>query len=432
MCRFAPILVVVFSCLFISSCSKDKDDVKPTIIVHSPVYLQQINGMDTVQILATISDNRNIEWVKVSLRNTNDIPVLSTITKKPATADYELNVMYFFDDIHLASGQYYFDISASDGENITTQYIDILLDETPKIRNGIFVFSNTGSQTDISLLANNFNSSFYSSLNGDYLDAAVNSYDQQLIHTSSISGSISSIDLKSGGLAWNVPINSSPPTPYFMGFLYDNQNIYLGKRNGIIQGYDNNGAANYGATAYPNYYMESALVHEDYYLVTEQHLISGSAVKLVLYWMASGIEVKQLNLNEDVKGMYSYGANELILITNNTSSMGKLDFYNIPSGLSSSPFTIGVGYIDDCVEISNGIYLVASGGDIILINANNFSTLPYLSGIGANKLKYDYLTNELFVTSGNMLTIYDYTSKALKGNYIHSSSILNVDFWYNK
>ncbi|PJA06311.1 MAG: hypothetical protein COX70_09685 [Flavobacteriales bacterium CG_4_10_14_0_2_um_filter_32_8] len=431
MIRFIKIIIVV-SCVFISSCSKDKDDVKPTIVVHSPSNMQQINGIDTVQILATISDNSNIEWVKVSLRNSNDIPVLSSITKKPNTTDYELNVMYFFDDIHLASGQYYFDISASDGENTTTKYVDILLNETPKTRNGIFVFSNIGSQTDISLLDNNFNSSYYSSLNGDYLDAAVNSYDQQLIHTSGIIGSVSAINLKSGGLAWNVPIITSPPTPYYMGFLYDNQHIYLGKRNGIIQGYDNNGAANYGANAYPNYYMESALVHENYYLITEQHLISGSAVKLVLYWMASGIEVKQLNLNEEVKGMFSYTSNEIILITNDASSMGKLDFYSISVGLSSSPFSIGVGFIDDCVAISNGIYLVASGGDIILINANNFSTLPYMTGVGANKLKYDELTNELLVINGNLLTIYDYTSKALKGSYTHSTTILNVAFWYNK
>ena len=131
MIRFIKIIIVV-SCVFISSCSKDKDDVKPTIVVHSPSNMQQINGIDTVQILATISDNSNIEWVKVSLRNSNDIPVLSSITKKPNTTDYELNVMYFFDDIHLASGQYYFDISASDGENTTTKYVDILLNETPK------------------------------------------------------------------------------------------------------------------------------------------------------------------------------------------------------------------------------------------------------------------------------------------------------------
>ena len=432
MLRFIQIVIVSFSLIFMSSCSKDKDNVSPAIVVHSPLNMQQLNGIDTVQILATISDNKNIEWVKVSLRNSNDIPVLSTITKKPTTADYELNVMYFFDDIHLASGQYYFDISASDGENITTKYIDILLNETPKTRNGIFVFSNTGSQTEISLVDNNFNASFYSSINGDYLDAAVNSYDQQLIHTSSIVGSVSAINLKSGGLAWSVPIITSPPTPYYMGFLYANQDIYLGKRNGIIQGYDNNGTANYGANAYPNYYLESALVHENYYLVTEQHSIAGSAVKLVLYWMASGIEVKQLNLNEDVKGMYSYTANEIILITNDASSMGKLDFYTISVGLSSSPFSIGVGFIDDCVEISTGIFLVASGGDIILINANNFSTLPYLTGVGVNKLKYDYLTNELFVSNGNVLSIYDYTSKVLKGSYTHSNPILNIAFWYNK
>ncbi len=217
-----------------------------------------------------------------------------------------------------------------------------------------------------------------------------------------------------------------------MGFLYDNQNIYMGLRNGVVQGYDNNGSPNYSAGANPSHYVESSLVHENNYYVTEQRAISGGSVDLVLYWMASGAMVQQSAINEDIKGVYSQTSSTIVLLTNDVALNGKLTFYDIPSGLTSSPFAINVGQIDDCLEISAGVYLVAEGGDITLINANSWSKSSYLTGIGANKIWYDELTNELFVANGNSLDIYDYSSKNFKGNYIHTGVIKDVVFWYNK
>jgi hypothetical protein len=426
--RFLKFLFIIF----ILSCSKDKDEIKPSITVHAPVYMQQINGIDTVKVLATIADNINIEWVKVSLRDNNDISVLSTVTEKPSTKDFTLNIPYFFNDIHLASGQYYFDVSASDGENITTKYVQIIYNEVGRIRNGIFVFSNTGNISDIYKLDNNFIGNFYQSINGDYLGSAVNSYDQQLIYASGVSGAVSAINLNSGSIVWDLPIATSPPTPFYMGFMYNEQTIYLGERNGGINGYNNYGLASYGSISNTGNYMENAFVHNETYLVTEQQSISSNTVKLVLYWIASGVQSQQVTLNEDVKGIYSQSPNSVILFTNDASLTGRIIFYDIPSGSTSSPFTINVGQIDDCIEISAGIYLVVHSGDITLINANNFSTIPYLIGVGANKIKYDYSTNELFVVNGSSLEIYDYSSKTLKGNYNHPNNILNVAFWYNK
>lgn len=427
-------IAVVFI-VFLFSCSKDKDETLPTIVIHAPVHLQQINGIDTIQVLATITDDRNLESVSVSLRDGNDIPVLPTISKSPNARDYELNVFYFFDNVHLPSGQYDFAINASDGENTNTKYVTIFLNETPRVRKGIFVISNGGNFSDVYYLDSIYNGSFYNSINGDYLGTAVNSFDQQFIHASGITGSISSIDLNSGGNIWNIPIINSPPTPFYTGFLYSNQSIFLGKRNGGIQGYNRYGAANFNSSPNTGFYMESAIVHEtniNSYLVAEEKSIAGSFVKLRLYWMSSGVFVQQVDVNSDIKGIYSQTQGTIILLVNDATSNGKLLFYDISSGQTSSPFNINVGQIDDCIEISTGVYLVAEGGNLTLINANNYSTLPYLTGIGASRLWYDDLTNELFVANGSSLSIYDYSSKGLKDTYTHTDVIKEVVFWYNK
>ena len=322
---------------------------------------------------------------------------------------------------------YYFDISASDGENVTHKQIEVNLNEVAKIRRGIFLLSNNAVVSDITYLDNSFNGSFYQSINGNYLGSAVNSYDQQLLHVASNNASITSIDLKSSNLAWNVSSFSS-----FTGFLYDDRHVFVGLNNFTFKGYDRFGASNFNGTANANSYVESALIHEDYYYVTEQKVIASSNVNLVLYWRASGVEVQQVAINEDVMGIFSKSANQIVLLTNDVTQNGKVVFYDIPSGLKSSPFSINIGKIDDCLEISNGVYMVAENGNVKLINVNNFTTTPYLNSVSANKIKYDVFTNELFVINGSTVTVYDYSSKSIKGTYTHTSNVMNINFWYNK
>jgi hypothetical protein len=423
---FKPMLIGIFL-LFIFSCSKDKDETAPVINVTAPVNGQFINGKDTVKVLATISDDKNLDWVKVSLNNSNGIAVISTTTENPSDKNYQLNTSYFVDDVHLASGLYYFDISASDGENVTRKQIEVNLNEVAKTRNGMFVVSNNGATSDITFLDNNYNGSFYQSINGKFLGSAINSYDQQFVHAASNSAGITSIDLKSTNTVWNV----SAINP-FTGFLYDDRHVFVGLSNFSFKGYDRFGVGNFNGTTNANSYIESAIVHKDYYYVTEQKVIASSNVNLVLYWRASGVEAQQVAINEDIIGLFSTSANQIVLLTNGVSQMGKVVFYDIPLGLKSSPFSINIGKINDCIEISNGVYLTAAGGNLVLVNVNNFTTLPYLNSVAANKIKFDFLTNELFVINGSTITIYDYSSKSIKGTYTHTSNVLNVNFWYNK
>ena len=68
----------------------------------------------------------------------------------------------------------------------------------------------------------------------------------------------------------------------------------------------------------------------------------------------------------------------------------------------------------------------------MLVNANNYSTLPYLSGINANKIKYDAFSNELYVIDNNIITAYDFSSKNVLFSYTHTSTVVDLVFLFNK
>ncbi len=330
------LLLLYVTVFFICSCSKDSDELKPTLVINSPTHLQEVNGVDTVQVIATVSDDKNIDFVSVSLRDENDIPVLSTITKTPNTKDYELNVLYFFDDIHLPSGQYDMRISASDGENTTTKYVQILLNETPINRSGTFVISNTGSVSDIYFLDNAFGGTFYTTVTGDYLGGAVNSFDQQLLHASSGSlpgANIHSINLQSGVGLWNIPISSSPPLPYYNSFMYENRTLYLGKDQGGVDGYGSNGVGSYNGSVLSGFQVGAMLLYDNV-LVTEQQSVSSNAVQLIPYWLASGFPT---NINatftpgEDVLEMFTKTSSEIVVFSNDVGLNGNLTYTKLIS-----------------------------------------------------------------------------------------------------
>ncbi|MCB0402731.1 MAG: hypothetical protein KDD41_11645 [Flavobacteriales bacterium] len=418
--------LLTLSAIIFSSCSKEEDNFRPTITVTSPSPSLVIQTPDTIIVKASIKDDHTIETVHVYLEDEQGNPVLSTISANPNTGSYELAEPFYFNDLHLPSGYYYFKFRAYDGKNTATETIKVIVNEATKTRNGIFLADDAGGTNNIYLLDNAFQASNYNSYPGNFLSMAVNSYHQRLMVVPGTTGNYISVDLNSGNPSW-----TSSPSNSVTGFITDQNYSYLGFSNGDIKRYNTSGASNFHGSANPGYYVEAAAIHDDY-LVCEEQAISSSDVQLVLRWLASGATAQQASINEDILGIYTRDPNTLILITNNSSALGNLIFYDISTGLTSSPFAINTAKIDACTEISEGQYLVAENGDLTLINANNFSTLTYLTGIPATLLQYDELTNELWVANGNQLSIYNYPTKTLKGSYTHSSTMKGLDFWYNK
>lgn len=426
---------LIFSFIVLSfyffSCSKEKDETSPKITITNPVNSQQIYGVDTIQIVLNVADDINIESVQVSLKDANDIVVGQSIVKRPNLKKYSLNELFYLNEIHIESGVYYFDISASDGENTTRKYVEVNLNEVSKYREGIFLSSYNSVSSDVYLMDNSFQTNFYKNYVGDVLGIAVNSYHQQLIHTCYTVGAMVATDIFTKNPEWTIAAQSST-TPYFTSVLMGNDNkVYTGYYDGRFKAFNASGSASINGLANQNFYIEQSALLGDFY-VTEQQSIPVGQVKIVLNWAVSGVQFHQATVNEDIKGIYQHSNNEIILLTNTTSNTGNVAFYYLSTGLIGHPFSVSIGKIEDCVEISSGLYLVAEGNNLTYINTNNYTTLPYLSGVSADLLRYDSFSNELFVVSGNQLTIYDYSSKAVKSIYVHSANILDLDFWYNK
>lgn len=422
--------ITLFLALSFFSCQKDVDDVKPTIDVSSPTYLQSFDGFDTLQIVANITDDQNIELVRVSLKDMDGAIVLSSISKSPNTKSFLLDVPYFFDDIQLSSGEYTFDISAFDGENTKHIYIPILYNEIGRERERIVVMDNNGATTHITQLDNAFNTWSQYSITGDFIGGFVNSYDQQIITASS--DEVKAFDASSNMLSWNVSTINT-----YQEVFFNDRDLYVSLLNGQIKSFDRNGNAKFEVLANLNFFGESGLVFENVFL-SEQKAISGNSTKMVVYWIASELERHQRLLTEDVVKMYSFSSDKAILFGNELlTSSPKIRIYDVISNslsiFSDLPSVIlDPNPIEDCVQISSNTYLILQNGLITRVDVGANLASAYMTVNGATGIEYDALTNQLFIISGNVLDVYNYSSQVLQGNYIHGSPILKVGFLYNK
>ena len=423
-------IYLVLLTLFFSCKKEEIDNKSPTISILLPLQNQIFTALDTIQVRGIITDNIGITSFSISLRNSNNINVLLGISKNLSTITYNLNEQIILDDLYLTSGSYTLKMSAFDGVNQTDSYIPLTINEFPKTRNGFFVFSNSGSINQVSKLSNALIATSFSISYGDFLNGLVNSYSHEVITCPSSTGNFSSYDIAVGSENWNL-FNNASGLPNFTGIDQYNHEIYVAFYNGNIRSYLNSNVPEFSGFSLVNSYARKFYVHVNNLLITEQPEISGGKIRLVSYYLASGAIKDNVELNEDVVSMFDFSANEVVLFSN-ASGNGKIKVYNINSNSTWQPFALNTGTISSCTELCRGIYLIAQNGNVITVNMNNFTFSTYLSAVNATIVKYDVVTNEVVVTGGNILTVYDYSTKSIKGTYTHSNIILAFDFWYNK
>lgn len=421
---YLVLLILFFSCK-----KEEIDNQSPTISILLPIQNQTFTAFDAIQVRGIITDNIGITSFSISLRNSNNINVLNGVSKNISAATYNVNEQIILDDLYLVSGSYTLKISAFDGVNQTDSYIPLTINEFPKTRNGFFVFSNSGSSTQIIKLNNGLNPTFFASLAGDFINGIVNSLNQQVYSCGSVTGDLVTLDANTANQSWIINNNASG-FQNFTSISQHERDIYVGYFNQNINSYSKNGVSKFSAMAFVNNYTTLLYVHDNNLLFTEQKEISTAVTRLVSYYLTGFVKDNVL-LNEDVISFFSYSTNEVILFSN-AAGNGKIKVYNINSNSTWQPFALNTGTISSCTEVSRGIYLITQNGNVITVNMNNFTCSTYLSAVNSTIVKYDVVTNEVVVTSGNILTVYDYSTKSIKGTYIHSNTILAFDFWYNK
>ena len=187
-CRFCLLFqranyawLVLLSFLLAAGCKKrNQDEVFPSIRIDSPTIGQMFFYLNTIDINASITDDRKLESVIVEVTNAQNVRYLESKTFYPDDKTFELNYTITHDDLILPSGTYYIRIRSSDGENETTVFREIQLIEAPRILERVFIIRDIGVATAIDTLQGGILSPCIT-YPQSYLFGGIDSHSQQLV-----------------------------------------------------------------------------------------------------------------------------------------------------------------------------------------------------------------------------------------------------------
>ena len=428
--KYFNLAIILLSFLF--SCKKD-DVNGPVIKFNTPAENQTYNVYDPVTVNASVSDETKISSISVSLVDAQQNPAHVTIAVPVTGSSMTFNILYILDNIHLESGQYFILISASDGKNDSHAYQKINIIAVPKVLKKIYVTSKTsGLQTNLSAVDSAFATIVpIHNFTGDYIGSCVSSYYQQGYMCGNYTGNFQGIDLSNSNVKFSFsPIVSS--NPYFTGFYNDDKTNYVSRYDGFIKGYDYLGNVVYGATTLTDYYSEHICFNNSY-LISEQQDITSSAKMLVTYFPTSSLE-KNCFLSQDVVAFCEKDVSD-VFVFGNSAGQGVIQLFDrINNNLwSPYPFPLAAGTVLSAVKIDPDTYLIGhSNGTIYKYQYSSSSLTTYLSGYTAVQLKYDDLTNEIYVVEANKISTFDYTSTALHHSVNSVETILGINLLYNR
>jgi hypothetical protein len=216
--------LLAIAAFLVTSCLNNADRQPPGIVFLSPSATVTILVPDTIVVQAVVMDDRDIEYVNLSLMDAENRIVVNAASFQPSLREFNLLAEVPVTDIRLPGGEYSLVITADDGHNRNARSIPVVVREAEQQLTGfIALVASNGLSTDVISLTPTFAQDTMFSIPDGHLYSGFNSLEQQFIFCS---------DEPSAVTAFRFPTFSNdfgylaePPFPVFTGLLSRDQTI---------------------------------------------------------------------------------------------------------------------------------------------------------------------------------------------------------------
>lgn len=428
--------VVLYSlCLLLSSCKKEEDTTKPLVTVYSPNDFEYINVFDPVMFTGVAEDETDLVNVTLQVLNQDLIPVETPVSFTPEGNTFDFSRGITLEDIHLTSGTYYAKVSASDGFNTTSVFVEINVIEVNRVLSGVVIMSMSSSNT-LEVHIDDLTAGIQplkSFPNYNFGAATVNSYHQQVIVAGGTQGDLVSFSPSLGTVEqWTQPIGSNSPFNWFLDVDFSRSTLltYTSLSDaGQVKGYDAFGGLKTSFSSLSGFHPGKLLVVGDLLLVEQQPIATGSS-RLATYFASSGVLEEDAPLNGTVVQMFRRNTTEVYVFTNN-GGQGKFEIYDVEGNSYWEPNTVPIGEIRDVAFADANTLYIAHETGIFRYTYNNNSMIPLINGLDASRLLYDDTEQRLIAVDGASLLYYN-VAGVFVSQEDHGSPILDAHLLYNK
>ncbi|RMG79439.1 MAG: hypothetical protein D6707_08115 [Bacteroidetes bacterium] len=422
--------------ILLNACRKDrKDKIFPEIKILSPADYSDFTASDTIPVQAEVSDDRQISYIFVQLMDENMRPAdkrldIASANQKQKT----FSVGYVISNTDLSSGIYWLKIEASDGVNVSKEYVQLYIYALPVEREGVVVVSQpSADNTLVDLLYVEDNSTVnLANLSNDFLDMAVSSKFHQVVIIPEYYNKAAAIDARTQAIEWQITEAYNYPSPTFTSFYAFNNEYFTGIYQWGIKGYDESG---YNIYQIPfSNEISYALYKDEDYTFSVNQILGNNYMELVVYYAQSGSEKWRTSIDLDNRiEIFRRNATQYFVFGNDANNQARVFLYDVSNGGYFEPYSFSAGfYLNDVEQISSDDFLIAATGGIYMYEYNSSSVTNRISAGDVSTVKVDTLNKQILFSENNKLLFYGLTDYSSQGYYSHPYPIRDFEVLYTK
>ena len=422
------LLVVPF---LLNSCKKREDEEMPVIQIQSPANGFQANVFDTLHVRIHVSDNRQLESMRVQLVSTQLSGILPSVSIPVDDKSYDAVFDYVISNFRMASDNYYLSVEVSDGNNTARAYSNIYVTGVPRALNGFFAAAiPIPGILNIYKGDTSWSASLFNSYPSDFTDMAVSDYWQQVYTNGIFNGPLKATSIDGATAGFSIQAINGP-SPYWGPLSVKDSRLWVGYRAiGLFKSFDYSGGSNFSSATSSGYFPELSLQSNDKFY-TEQEDISAANEEMVVYSTAGGA-LQQAPMSMDAVAMFEKGPDEIYVLGNN-GTQGHIKIYDYATNGFWSPITLPAATIICATQVdSNAILIGMSNGNVYKFTYNPVGLLTWASGINPTVLRYDDVNDEVYSAEGTNVNVYNYNSFALLHTIPIPYAVSDLELWFNR
>ncbi len=418
----------------ISGCKKaEEDQTSPVIHCASPIPNQQFTVGDTLWVSATISDDENIESIKVSLYDSEkNCEMIHSVAYRDNGKEKQIACEMVLDNAGMENGTYYLGITASDGVNSKNYFVPVYVNGLPRKLWGIlYVSTPTGNSVEIRKIDTLMQDSILVSLSGDFASSELSSKYQKLFVAGAQTGNLQAIDLSTKSISWSVINQSNNGSPWFYQLHFIDNLIYASTQDGFISGYTPNGMRTKVYTL-PTSWHGVKFIESGGRLIAQVEDVPTSNPQIAQFYSSSASFISQQEVQFKVVEFCPYNS-EKNLIFANLEGLGRIYEFNFLPHSFNEVTEIPNQQIIDVAQVSSEKYLVLTNQQVYVYDRNQTIGLMTLNtATGGKQLLYDPIGNSYFVVKSLQIDRYSYPNGALLNAIPLAQPISKAHLYYNR
>lgn len=413
------LLMLVLGC-------KKEDEIPPSITIVNPFAMSQFQIPFQVNVTGNAQDENSIEWIKIVVLNDALAPSSQEILIDANENSVEFNEWLSVDNIHLNSGAYFVKVSASDGENIHSSYVEINVLEYPLVLEDIYLLSSNNNQTNLFKIDSN-SLEFVNQFDGQLQVAnAISKHQYLFIGTDQLGNAF---DPNLNQNIWNWSFTTFLSTYFNDSEMSESGDVlHLCCSDGVVRSFTENGTISNTVYSSSQEYFDDFLIVDNYLFI---EAYSSLLVRyLIVYFLESGIEMQRISLINNIIDVVKYNSHQCLFLEQAQSDI-EIKMYDRNSNLSWTLNTINNDSIHDAEYVLNrGLYFVSDVG-LRFYNVENNLMSTLILNDEFKKIKYDELNEEFYLLTNDEVWLYSLST----GQYQTISTSIDLKdllLFYNK